>query len=89
LSDLAVLETDDVVAAREEVKSVSDEDSSLVSESSADRFVEQVLSDVSVDLCEEQYQLLIGEKGENTNVQLIEDRRGGRYRHRSKGFERC
>jgi len=59
LSDLAVLETDDVIAAREEVKSVSDENSSLVSESSANRFVEQVFSDVSIDLHEEQGQLSI------------------------------
>jgi hypothetical protein len=50
LSDLAAFETDDVVASREEVKSVGDEESSLAGESSTDRFVEKVFSDVGIDL---------------------------------------
>lgn len=51
LLDLAVVDADDVVDGGEEVESVRDEDASLVLESSADGVVEEVLADVSVNLC--------------------------------------
>lgn len=91
LSNLSILEADDVVTSWEEVEGVRDEEPRLVRQRTADRVIEKVLSDVSVDLEKgaRLVRVILSRQRVFEDVRQTADRREGQCRRRSRAFAQC